>query len=136
MRNLSLVLIIAALAACTTAPQPETRSARAEARLQELLAGKVAGQPLSCLPNYRSDDMIVIDDNTVLFRHSSNLVYRSDLQGACSNLGSGHYALLTQRGGGTGLCRGEIAQVVDVQNNITVGTCSFGDFVPYSRTGG
>lgn len=133
MRSMSLLLITAALAGCSTAPQPG-RSAGAEAHLQQLLAGKTAGAPRSCLPGYRSNDMVVIDDNTVVFK-TGRTVYRNDFQGgACSNLGSGYYALLTRQYGGSGLCRGDIAEVKDLTNGITVGSCVLGDFVPYTST--
>jgi hypothetical protein len=133
MRSLSLLLISAtALSACSTAMQdPQTRSARAESQLQQLLAGKTAGQPVSCVPQRGANQMIVIDDNTILFRQSSNLVYRAEMQGGCSRLGSGAYALKTNRFGGSSLCRGEIAELVDLQNGFSVGSCAFGDFVPY-----
>jgi hypothetical protein len=35
----------------------------------------------------------------------------------------------------TRLCRGDIAQVVDVASRTTLGSCSFGDFTPYTRAG-
>ena len=135
MRIVPILLVGSLLAACSTAPQP-VRSAKAEQRYQELLAGKVAGTPQSCLPSYRSNDMVVIDDNTVLFREGSNRTWVNRLQSGCSNLGSGHYALVTRTYGGAGLCRGDIAQVADVQNGITVGSCVLGDFVPYTRVRG
>ena len=138
MRSLLLISAAAAvsLGACTTAPQPETRSAKAEAHLQKLLAGKVAGPPVTCLPSYSSRDMVVIDDNTLVFRAGSGRVYRNDLMGGgCSQLGGGFYSLLT-KSSGSGLCRGEIAQVVDVSNGITVGSCVIGDFVPYTTPRG
>ena len=134
MRGIALLLIGATLASCAAAPQPG-RSAKAETRFQQLLAGKVAGPAVSCLPSYRADDMIVIDDQTIAFRDTSRRVWVTNLQSGCSNLGSGHYALVTKRMGGSGLCRGDIAQVVDVQNGITVGSCVFGDFTPYVRPG-
>ncbi len=133
MRAMSLLIVSASLAACTTAPQPVTRSAKAEAHLQKILAGKVAGPSVTCLPSYRSNDMVVIDDNTILFRDGSRRVYRNDLVGGgCTRIGSGFYALVTRTFGGFGLCRGDIARVMDVQNGITVGTCVIGDFVPYT----
>jgi hypothetical protein len=129
------VIGAATLGACSTAVQePQMRSGRADAQLQQLLAGKVAGAPVSCLPARGADNMIIIDDNTVLFRHSSNLVYRAELQGGCPRLGTRAYALKTNRFGSSGLCRGEIAELVDLQNGFSVGSCAFGDFVPY-RTG-
>jgi hypothetical protein len=133
MRSLSLVLIAATLASCTTAPpQPLQRSERAQAELHTLLAGRVAGTPQSCLPYARPENMIVVDDNTVFYRTGSRL-YRQDFNGGqCNNLGSGHYALVTRQYSGS-LCRGDIAQVLDVSNGIQVGSCVMGDFVPYSK---
>jgi len=131
MRSLTIALIASALAACSTAPEPMTRSAEAEAQLGKLLAGKTAGAPVSCLQTWRSGNMVVIDDNTVVFRDSPRRVYRNDFRGgSCNRLGSGHYALLTKTTG-TSLCSGDIAQVLDVSSGITVGSCVLGDFVPY-----
>ena len=131
MRSMSLLLMAAALGGCATAPEP-VRTAEAEAHLDRLIAGKVASKPISCLPHYRSNDMVVIDDGTVVFKNGRT-VYRNDFMGgSCSNLGRGHYALVTRTSGGSGLCRGDIAEVRDVTAGITVGSCVLGDFVPYS----
>jgi len=133
MRSLTIALIASALAACTTAPEPMTRSAEAEAQLGKLLAGRTAGAPVSCLRPWRSGNMVVIDDNTVVFRDSPRRVYRNDFRGgSCNNLGGGHYALLT-RTTGSGLCSGDIAEVVDLSSGITFGSCVLGDFVPYVK---
>ena len=133
MRMVSLLVLAALTAGCSTAPPPpDVRSVRAQTRLNKELAGLVPGQPQSCLPHYRAEDMITIDDQTVLFRDGPGRVYRNDFHGGpCTNLG-GAYALVT-RTTGSGLCSGDIAQVVDVQNGVTVGSCVFGDFVPYTR---
>jgi hypothetical protein len=80
--------------------------------------------------------MVVIDENTVAFKIGSGRVYVAHMQGPCNNLGgNGSYALLTRPVGGLGLCRGDIAQVIDTSARITVGNCSFGDFIPYVRSG-
>ena len=132
MRCLSLLVLTTALAACSTGALP-TRTAQAENHLDKLLAGRVAGQPITCLPDYRARDMVVIDDRTILFR-DGRTYYRNDFNGGvCSNLGIGSNALVTKQFGGTGLCRGDPAQVVDVSNGFTVGSCALGDFVPYTK---
>ena len=135
MRGIAFLLIGATLASCAAAPQPG-RSAKAEQRFQQLLAGKVAGPAVSCLPSYRSNDMVVIDDQTIAFRDGNRRVWVSNLSHSCSNLGSGHYALVTRTFGGTGLCRGDIGQVADLSTGTTVGSCVFGDFTPYEATRG
>jgi hypothetical protein len=129
MRHSSLLLLgAAALGACAPVPPPAP-NLEAQAELQQLLAGKVAGQPVSCLPPSRSDQMITIDDNTIAFRQG-NTVYVNEIEGSgCSHLSTGFYTLLTRRSGN--LCSGQIAQVADLNAGTTVGSCVLGDFVPY-----
>ena len=133
MRRISLLLIGGALVACTTtAAEQPIRSVKAQKQYDQLLAGKVAGAPVSCLPSYNQNDMVVIDERTVAFRQGSGRVWVNHMQGGCSNLG-GSYALVTRTFGSAQLCRGDIGQVVDLTNHFTVGSCVFGDFVPYTR---
>ena len=134
MRMISVLIAGAVLASCSTAPPAPTRTAAKDHEFQQLLSGKVAGAPISCLPHYRSGDMRVIDDETIAFKDGAR-VYVAHMQGGCTNLGRGSYALVTRQYGSADLCRGDIAQVVDVLNGFTVGSCVFGDFVPYVRPG-
>jgi len=137
MRSVVPLLIIAAVAGCTASSTRMTVTAQAEAqtRLNKLLAGKVPGRPQSCLANYRANDMIVIDDYTLAFRDGTNRMWINKPAGGCNLLGAGPYALLTRQTTGLGLCRGDIAQVVDTLNHQTVGTCVINDFVPYMTPG-
>jgi hypothetical protein len=136
MRRISLLLLSAAAASCTTAPPSPTRTAQSQAQLQQLIAGKAAEKPISCLPSYNANDMVVIDENTVAFKSGSSRVYVAHMNGPCTNLGgAGNYALLTRNTGGLGLCSGDIAHVVDTSAGMTVGSCSFGEFIPYVRPG-
>ena len=130
-RTFPLLGLAAALAGCSTAIEPAPRSQEAALKLQQTLAGRVAGPAVGCLPQYRQSSMVTIDDNTILFRRGSTY-YRNDLPGGCSGLGSGHYALVTRSPTG-GLCRGDIATVADLRTGMTVGSCTLGDFVPYTR---
>jgi hypothetical protein len=137
MRSISLLIAGTLLASCTTAPPPmPTRTAKSEQQFQQLLAGKVAQAPINCLPSYNANDMIVIDEDTVAFRVGADRVYLAHMQGGCTNLRpNGPYALLTRQFGGSGLCRGDIAQVIDPLNHMTVGSCAFSEFAPYVRAG-
>ena len=132
MRVISLLLAGGLLASCTTGPQQAaSRSPDKQAELAQLLVGKVAQKPQSCLPHYQSGDMRVIDEDTIAFRDGARRTYVAHMNGGCSNLGSGGSALVTHQFGTADLCRGDIARVVDTLNGITVGSCSFGDFTPY-----
>lgn len=134
MRATPLLLIAAVMTGCATQPPAPTRTAEGQAELQRLTAGKVAGAPMTCLPpQIRSRNMVAIDDSTIAFEDGSR-TYVNHLRGACSNLRSGFYTLVT-RSSGSGVCSGDIADVADVRTGITVGSCALGDFVPYTRAG-
>jgi hypothetical protein len=134
MRSVSLLLAAAALTSCSTAMAPSPQvSARSQAQLQQMLAGRVSGPPVSCLPPGRSGDMTSIAGGTVVFR-SGSTYYVNDMRGSCHNLNS-QYALVTRQYGGSSLCSGEIAQLLDPGARITVGSCTFGDFIPFRRPG-
>ena len=130
MRILMIAAAATALAACETADyQPAKRTASQQQSYDKALAGKVAGKPESCLPLQRSNDMVVIDDDTILYR-DGRTTYVNQPLGGCNNLGNGSYALVTHSTGSQ-ICRGDIAQVQDLTAGITVGSCALGDFVPY-----
>ena len=136
MRFLPLLLIAPAIASCSTAPpvQSADQMARTEARLAELTAGRVAGAPVACLSRNQSDDMTVIPGGAVALRDNARRLYINHMQGSCPNLRDTN-ALVTKPVGTTQLCRGDIAQLIDTTSRVFVGSCVFGDFVPYTRAG-
>jgi hypothetical protein len=135
MRGISLLLLGATLASCAVPPPPGAAvSTSADREFQYLVAGKAAGPPVSCMPTFNTNDMVVLNDSTVGFK-SGGRVFVAHMQGGCNYLGTPGYALVTRQPTGNRLCSGEIATVVDVHNNFTVGSCSFGDFTPYTRVG-
>jgi hypothetical protein len=136
MRGTLLLLLGATLASCTNAPEPAAApSPKAEAKFASLTAGKVAGPPVNCVPNYNTNDQGVIDGRTLSFRVGTGTVYIVHLTPGCESIGSGPYALLSRQYGGMGLCRGDIQQVIDTMAHITVGSCTIGDIVPYTKPG-
>ena len=133
MRAIPLLLTAAALTSCMTQPPPATQLAESQAKFQDLTAGKVAGSAVACLPpSLRSRNMVTIDDSTIAYVDSPSRVYVNHLHGECSNLRSGFYTLVV-RSSGSGTCRGDIADVADVRTGMTAGSCSLGEFVPYTR---
>jgi len=138
MKKFGILLIASAVSSCMAGPvgPSPAQVAHSQETFARLTAGKVAGSPLTCLPSYRSNDMVVIDDETIAFRNGPGQVYINHMQGGgCLNIDGGRNALVT-RTPGPNLCRGDIAQVLDTGAHITVGSCVFGDFVPYMRPRG
>jgi len=135
MRSVMSLVIVAAVAGCTAPPpQAPMVDPKGQARLAQLLDGKVAGTPQSCLPSWRTHNMIAIDDSTLVFEDSPGRVWLQKPKNPCNLISMGPYALLTRDTIGQ-LCNGDIAQVVDTMNQTNVGSCVMGDFVPYVRPG-
>src|SRR4051794_26520521 len=132
MRKIGILLLASMASSCAPVPPNPEVVAREQAQFAQLTEGKIAGAPLSCLPSWRSNDMVVIDDNTIAFRNGPGKVYISHMQGGCLGIDHGRNALVT-RTTGPNLCRGDIAQVLDTAARVTIGSCVFGGFVPYIR---
>jgi hypothetical protein len=134
MRNTAALLALGvATASCSTAAGRPTRSPEAQRQLDQALAGRTAGKPVQCLPNYRAaSNMQVIDDWTILFR-DGRTVYLQTPRGGCPGVSSFGNTLVTHLQGNSQLCNGDINHVVDVQSRIGGGACVFGPFVPYTK---
>ena len=124
------------LAACamTEPPPPRAASPQAQAELARLIDGRTAGPTVSCVPGYPTDQFYTIDENRIAIRTGGG-VYVNQLNGPCHNAGLTGYSLRTRRPAGSGLCRGEIVEVIDSATGTMVGSCSLGDFVTYRRAG-
>ena len=130
----SLLFATAAVAVLGAASAEQvTRSPKAQQELTKALAGRIAGQPLSCINDFRSEiRMTVIDDYTLLFR-DNGVVYVQRPPGGCANISNKTNALTTQRTSTNQLCAGDINQVVQPSSGIFRGSCAFGPFVPYRK---
>ena len=130
----ALALAPLALASCATSdPGPVGEAAmnpKQLALLEENLAGKQAGEPVSCISNFGSNQLIKVSDDTILYRVSSRLVYRNDLRSSCPGLARDTDILVTQVYGSQ-ICRGDIIRLVDRTSGIGGAACSYGAFTPY-----
>jgi hypothetical protein len=135
MRCIGLILAVGVLASCSTAPEPTTRSPEGQRDYERLIADKVvAGPPVACLPSYNMDDLVVIDERTIAYRQGAGRIWINNMRSACTGLGRNN-ALVTRTFGATQTCSGDIARVVDLTAKVVVGSCVFGDFVPYAKPG-
>ncbi|HZF42873.1 MAG TPA: hypothetical protein VEZ48_05650 [Sphingomonadaceae bacterium] len=126
------LLVPLLLAGCSAGVATEpVRNARAETRLTQLLAGKVAVGTQSCISQRDATRQTVIDERTILFPVSPGRVYRNEIPGGCPGLESG--STLIRRTTGPSLCSGEIFQVREAGTGFSNGACSFGSFNEYRR---
>lgn len=134
MRIMLPMLLISA-AACTPTARDLDRQAQAEAAtrasLDKELAGLVPGRPQSCVQQTQVRESKTFGD-TVVFRSIGGTTrYVSQTSGGCNI--NGDDSILVTRTPSTQLCRGDIAQAIDRTSRFPTGSCSFGDFVPYTR---
>ncbi|HEY8592150.1 MAG TPA: hypothetical protein VIL42_04700 [Sphingomicrobium sp.] len=138
MRKFALLVVGASLGACTAAPPSPYPYGYAgtspinDPRLGQLLAGRVAGQPRQCLNASRSADLLPVAGNYVAYRDLGT-IYVSRTDGICDTRRSSNTLVTRSVGLSSGPCRGDTAYVVDSGSGMTVGSCTFGDFVPYDR---
>jgi hypothetical protein len=132
--RISLLFATGAVALLGSASAEQvTRSPKAQQELAKALAGRVAGEPVNCINDFRSEiRMTVIDDYTLLFRYHG-VVYLQNPPGGCANISNKTNALTTRRSSTNQLCAGDINQVVQPSSGIFRGSCAFGRFVPYRK---
>ena len=126
-------LLFLGLAGCSGLGDEPVRTARAETRLAQALAGLVPGEPQRCLSRFRRNDQEIVDRGTILYREGRDHVYRNDPLGGCGSLDPTRTLVVTSFNGE--YCRGDIVRVLDQTTGSIVGSCSFSDFVPYTRPG-
>lgn len=135
MRGLFILASGALLASCTMSAEAPAPSLQAQTKAQQLVAGKVALAPISCLPTRKANDMVVIDDNTLAYKDGTSRVYINHPTGGCAQASQGHTALVSHQIGQEGPCSGDVVQVVDTLSHQAIGSCALGDFTPYVRQG-
>lgn len=122
------LLAAAAVAGCAPAPHAEPVGNR----LVDALAGRVAGEPVECLPFNRSQGTEAVGGNALLFRDGGRIWLSRGEGGGCDELDGGNYTLVT-RSTGSRLCSGDIGRVVDLTTGMVAGSCVPGPFVPYTK---
>ncbi|MGK6324975.1 hypothetical protein ACMGDM_18075 [Sphingomonas sp. DT-51] len=127
MRFLPIFAATAMLSAGAIVAAPRDRAS--DAAYQKLIAGKTPGKPVSCIDTRLTQPQLSAAGTKLIYRVSNKLVYVNETGGGCENVRRGD-ALVTRQFQ-TRLCRGDIAQTVDLPARIPTGSCALGAFVPY-----
>lgn len=117
---------------CTNGPDRITHSPKAQKELAEALAGRTPGPPVDCLPIWRTANMQIIDDWTILFK-DGRTIYVQNPRGGCTGLANCGFTLVTRQFGVSQMCSGDINRTVDLRTGMNGGACIFSPFVPYTR---
>ena len=133
MRKLRLIVLLGAQlavglgAGAAGAASPTSREYAATARA---LAGLTPGKPTSCITLSRTRTSNFLDRDTIAYRDTTRRYYVNRTGGGCN---FDDDSILVTRTPSDQLCRGDIITLIDRTSQFPKGSCSFGDFVPYSR---
>lgn len=111
--------------------KPSKRAIKGQARLDRLLEGRVAGEPVNCIRTLPTAPMTTLHSTAYVFGRGHTIyVQRTRNPGQIDNRDT---LVLRRFGGGQQLCRQDVATTVDPLTQIFTGAVMFEDFVPYTR---
>ncbi|MHA6316401.1 hypothetical protein ACXYN8_01920 [Altererythrobacter sp. CAU 1778] len=121
---------LSALAATPLAAQSEARISKGEEELAEMLEGRVAGEPESCIRTFSNRSLQVIDGTALVYRDGKTLwVNRTR---SPRTLDDRDYLVIRKFGGSASeLCRLDNVTTHDRGSNFFSGVIMLEDFVPY-----
>lgn len=133
MRLAFAAAALAALALPGAATAEDQPFAKGEAELAKMLEGRVAGEPVRCLPNSWLDRSTVIDKTAIVYRSGSRL-YVNRPRGGADQLNDDD--ILVTKIYGSQLCNVDKIDLVDRTSRMWSGFVVLGDFVPYEKVKG
>ena len=123
-----------AAAAITLVASPASAERKSgEEKLAEMIDGRVAGEPQSCINTFNSRPLTVIDDTVIVYR-SGDTVYVNRTR-APQTLDNDDVLVIRKFGSGSRLCRLDQVSTRDRFNGFYTGNIFLTDFVPYRRVG-
>ncbi|MGB5485649.1 hypothetical protein [Parasphingorhabdus sp.] len=133
MRNLLFAIPAAMLlAAPATSGSTNALTEKQQAKLDMRLEGRTEGKTRSCIASNDQREMTVISDDILIFGSSRNArtIYVNKPYGGCRNADRN---ILSYRRPTSSLCKGAVVSLVDSGTGMTMDSCSFGEFVAYTK---
>ena len=129
----ALALFAAPIAQAQDADNAQPEMTKGEARLAEMLEGRVAGEPESCIRTFPSQSFTVIDRTALVYRAGDTLWVNTT-----SNPDSidDDDILVIDRWSGTNLCRTDQITLRDRAGGFFSGVLMLENFVPYREVEG
>ena len=100
--------------------------------LDNRLEGRTEGKAQSCIGANDQSEMTVISDDILIFGSSRNArtIYVNKPYGGCRNADR---SILSYKRPTSSLCKGEAIDLIDSSTRMSMGSCAFGEFVPYTK---
>jgi hypothetical protein len=105
------------------------RVAKNETRLAELLKGRTAGEPLSCIPEFQASKVEVLEGVALVYGSGKTLyVAKPDRPDAMQ-----WNDVMVVKRTGSQLCNTDIVRTVDRMSGFTTGVVFLSKFTPYTK---
>jgi hypothetical protein len=120
------------LAAPAVSAEKAELTEKQQTELDMRLAGRTAGEPQSCINRNDQREMTVISDDILIFgsRRNARTIYVNKPPGGCRNADRN---ILSYSRSTSALCQGEAITLIDNGTRMSMGSCAFGEFVPYTK---
>lgn len=132
MKLITPILAGAALALGAAAANAGTIENKGEARLAEMLEGRVAGEPVRCITTFRSNTPQIIDRVALVHEEGDTIfVARPERPRSLDS----RDILLIERFNSSSLCAGDHMRMIDRTGGFMTGLVFVKEFVPYTKAG-
>jgi hypothetical protein len=101
-------------------------------RLTRMLEGREAGEARQCIRLRQVRRSANIGDDILIYEMRGGDILVNRTAAGCSNLSRNGIVNVTPN---DFICKGQIFEVRDFLAGITLGSCAYGDFVEYTKTG-
>lgn len=128
MRTSSLILAAVTFALASVTASSADIKEKNEARLAEMLKGRTAGEPVSCISAYQSDKLEVIERVGLVYKAGDTIYVArpSDPDQLRDDI------IVIDRFGGQ-LCNTDVVRTVDRSGGFFTGVVFLGKFTPYKK---
>lgn len=125
---IAAVALVATGATAVAADKP-TRAEKNEARLAKLLEGRVAGEPVSCLPAFQTDKLEIIEGVAMVYGWGDTIYVARPTDPKALRWDD----VVVINRTGSQLCNTDIVRTVDRMSGFTTGVLFMDKFVPYKK---
>jgi len=132
MNTLKPLITAAVLLLCgATAPAADrpSRAEKNEARLAELLKGRVAGEPVSCIPAFQANKLEVIDGVGLVYGSGDTIYVARPTDPKMLRWTD----IVVINRFGDQVCNTDVIRTVDRMSGFTTGALFLDKFVPYKK---
>ena len=129
MRKLIAALAVSALMLSAGGSVAAKERKTGEAKLAEILKGRVAGKPVSCINTWRNANLSIVDNTAIVYRDGRTIYVNRTRNPKTLDWND---ILVIKRVGSTQLCKLDQVSTIERGSGSFSGVVFLTDFVPYT----